>query len=233
MLVYGGLLVIVVLAVLGIVLLMRESNPTPVKVERRENAPHAAPTTQRVESTAKAEPASVKTEARTQPLVQTSEEIDQQPTSIVPTLAGFAAKQPSTPMAAVPVNGDVQQMATMATPITPSTFLPALDKKDTQTLPKVEDLSQVQGIQDTTTVAGNVKQKSQPLHIGATDDNRIVLSRGQFGALLAELRALRQHSEEMAERLDIVSETLEQLTPTRIEFPSVSCKQLPTSNTPS
>jgi hypothetical protein len=171
MLVYGGLLLVEILALLGIVLLLRETKPPTSKARAQE------------------------------------------------------------PSIAVPAS------ATQADPILQDTQISEKIVYPRPTVAQAEDKMEHIGSSNMSSLPSNVTSV-QPLPRNditplVTRSTGIVLSTGQFGALLSELDALRQRSEEMAERLEIVSETLEQLTPTQIEFPAISFKPSSAPDTPS
>lgn len=190
MLVYGGLLAIVVLALLGIALTLRGAKQPAQKVkvqERKQDTP--APATS------------------AQPTSQTAQ---------------VAQPQLTPPVQAT---GELKRINASNDPINPITPLPGVT--DIQPLPRNDAISLVTNATDSVSQG---KHRPHSTRLVAIDEDRIVLTRGQFGALLSELRALRQHSEELAERLEIVSETLGELTPTQIEFSAVSFKTMPETN---
>ena len=186
MLVYGGLLLVVILALLGIVLLLRETKQSARKAQ--EQAPSPA----------------------------TQADLLAQDTQVNKVIA-----HQSSPA--------LQARHEMEGVNSSSTFSPPSNVTSVQSLPRVEAIPLVTR---STGIAPRERHAPHAAHLTRMDDDRIVLTAGQFGALLSELNALRQRSEEVAERLDIVSETLEQMAPTQIEFPAISFKPSPDADTP-
>ena len=194
MLVYGGLLLVVILALLGIVLLLRGTKHTARKAKVQEPSPAMSASAM-----------------QTDPLSQDTQ-------------VSKAVAHQSSPA--------LQAGQKMEGIDSSSTFSLTSNVTSVQSLPRVEAIPLVTRSTGVAPEVKHIKHMPHAARLTKMDDDRIVLTSGQFGALLSELNALRQRSEEVAERLDIVSETLEQMAPTQIEFPAVSFKPSPTPDTP-